>query len=82
VRTIKKYVNRRLYDPTTSRYITLRDLEQMVLERISFQVVDGRSGIDMTPLALLQILMARQEAGRPALSCELMIECIRATGAR
>ena len=47
-RTIKKYPNRRLYDTANSGYITLADVKQMVLENIEFQVIDAKSGDDLT----------------------------------
>ena len=57
VRTIKKYPNRRLYDTANSGYITLADVKQMVLENIEFQVVDAKSGEDLTRAILLQIIL-------------------------
>ena len=55
IRIIKKYPNRRLYDTANSGYITLADVKQMVLEFIDFQVIDEKSGYDMTHNILLQI---------------------------
>ena len=57
IRTIKKYPNRRLYDTANSGYITLADVKQMVLEGIDFQVVDAKSGEDLTRSILLQIIL-------------------------
>ncbi|NCX89163.1 MAG: polyhydroxyalkanoate synthesis repressor PhaR, partial [Betaproteobacteria bacterium] len=48
VRQIKKYPNRRLYDTQTSAYITLGDVKTLVMEQSSFQVVDAKSGEDLT----------------------------------
>ena len=48
LRLIKKYPNRRLYDTKTSSYITLADVKQMVLKQEEFQVVDAKSGDDLT----------------------------------
>ena len=65
VRTIKKYPNRRLYDTANSGYITLADVKQMVLEQIDFQVVDAKTGDDLTRAILLQIILD-EEARRHA----------------
>ena len=46
--TIKKYANRRLYDTESSSYITLDRLAQMVREGREFEVVDAKSGEDIT----------------------------------
>jgi len=40
MRTIKKYPNRRLYDTEVSRYITISDLRQLIIEGEEFEVVD------------------------------------------
>ena len=49
MRTIKKYPNRRLYDTEQSRYITLVDLQQLVMEGDAFQVIDANTGKDLHP---------------------------------
>ena len=38
-RVIKKYPNRRLYDTVESRYITLAEIQRLVIEKIDFVVV-------------------------------------------
>jgi polyhydroxyalkanoate synthesis repressor PhaR len=61
-RLIKKYPNRRLYDTQTSSYITLGDVKQLVLENEGFQVVDAKSGEDLTRSILLQIILEEETA--------------------
>ena len=51
-RLIKKYPNRRLYDTRTSTYITLADIKELVLAHEGFQVVDAKSGDDLTRASL------------------------------
>ena len=65
VRTIKKYPNRRLYDTANSGYITLADVKQMVLENIDFQVMDAKTGDDLTRAILLQIILDEEGGGVP-----------------
>src|SRR2546426_3845907 len=60
LRLIKKYPNRRLYDTKTSSYITLADVKQMVIKQEEFQVVDAKSGDDLTRQILLQIILDRK----------------------
>ena len=38
---IRKYANRRLYDTSASRYVTIDDLCMMVKDNIDFRVVDA-----------------------------------------
>ncbi|MFO1414449.1 MAG: polyhydroxyalkanoate synthesis repressor PhaR [Burkholderiales bacterium] len=80
VRTIKKYPNRRLYDTANSGYITLADVKQMVLENIEFQVVDAKSGEDLTRSILLQIILDEEGGGVPMFSSEMLSQMIRFYG--
>ena len=61
--TIKKYANRRLYNTDTSSYITLDDLAKMVRENVDFQVVDAKSGDDITHTILTQIIVEEESQG-------------------
>lgn len=61
--TIKKYANRRLYDTESSTYITLDRLAQMVREGREFEVVDARSGDDITRQVLTQIIVEEEARG-------------------
>ncbi len=60
---IKKYANRRLYNTATSSYITLEDLARMVRENVEFQVLDAKSGDDITHQILTQIIMDEEANG-------------------
>jgi polyhydroxyalkanoate synthesis repressor PhaR len=68
IRLIKKYPNRRLYDTRTSAYITLSDVKQLVLDGERFQVVDAKSGEDLTRSILLQIILEEESGGKPMFS--------------
>jgi len=61
--TIKKYANRRLYDTESSTYITLDRLAQMVREGREFEVVDAKSGEDITRQVLTQIIVDEESRG-------------------
>ncbi|MGB3469450.1 MAG: polyhydroxyalkanoate synthesis repressor PhaR [Erythrobacter sp.] len=60
---IKKYANRRLYNTSSSSYITLEDLAKMVRENVDFQVLDAKSGDDITHSILTQIIMDEEANG-------------------
>ena len=79
-RIIKKYPNRRLYDTEQSRYITLADLQQLVIEGVDFQVKDANSGIDLTRNILLQIISDQENAGKPMFTTEILMRIIRFYG--
>jgi polyhydroxyalkanoate synthesis repressor PhaR len=80
MRVIKKYPNRRLYDTANSGYITLADVKQMVLEFIEFQVIDAKTGNDLTRAILLQIILEEESAGVPMFSSEMLSQMIRFYG--
>ena len=79
-RVIKKYPNRRLYDTANSGYITLADVKQMVLDHVDFQVIDAKSGEDLTRSILLQIILEEESAGMPMFSSEMLAQMIRFYG--
>ena len=80
VRMIKKYPNRRLYDTANSGYITLADVKLMVLESLKFQVVDAKTGTDLTRAILLQIILEEEAGGMPMFSSEMLAQMIRFYG--
>jgi polyhydroxyalkanoate synthesis repressor PhaR len=79
-RVIRKYANRRLYDPSESRHLTLDEVRELVVAGEKIRVEDAKSGEDLTRSILLQIIVEREEAGRPLLSAELLEQLIRFYG--
>ena len=80
VRLIKKYPNRRLYDTQTSTYITLADVKQLVLDHENFQVLDAKSGEDLTRPILLQIILDEEAGGVPMFTSQMLSQVIRFYG--
>ncbi|KTD00979.1 PHB/PHA accumulation regulator DNA-binding domain protein [Legionella geestiana] len=76
-REIRKYPNRRLYDLTKSRYITMDTLRAYVIDGLAFTVIDAKTGEDLTSNVLLQILMEMQSGGTRLLHPELLRQLIR-----
>ncbi|MDE2305967.1 MAG: polyhydroxyalkanoate synthesis repressor PhaR [Gammaproteobacteria bacterium] len=79
-RVIKKYPNRRLYDTIESRYITLADVQRLVLEKVDFVVVDKKNNAEITRSILLQVIAEQEQHADPILTQEFMIQVIRAHG--
>lgn len=79
-RLIKKYPNRRLYDTRTSSYITLTDVKELVLNHDEFQVVDAKTGEDLTRSILLQIILEEEAGGAPMFTSDLLAHMIRFYG--
>ncbi|ORU89538.1 MAG: polyhydroxyalkanoate synthesis repressor PhaR [Cycloclasticus sp. symbiont of Poecilosclerida sp. M] len=79
-RIIKKYPNRRLYDTTISKYVTLNDVKELIVERIDVKVVDAKTKDDLTRSVLLQIILEQEEEGQPMMSAEMLEQLIRFYG--
>ncbi len=60
---IKKYANRRLYDMSSSKYVTLDYLCQMVKDGIEFKVIDAKTEEDLTRSVLTQIIFEQESKG-------------------
>jgi len=60
---IKKYANRRLYNTSTSSYVTLDHLCQMVKDGDDFTVHDAKTGEDITRSVLTQIIVEEEAKG-------------------
>ncbi len=77
---IRKYANRRLYDTSTSQYVTLARVAELVRQGREVQVVDARTGQDLTKSVLLQIIFeSEQEAA--LLPVSFLRKVIEASGA-
>ena len=74
--TIKKYANRRLYDTESSTYITLDRLAQMVREGREFEVVDAKTGDDITRQVLTQIIVDEEARGATMLPLNFLKQLI------
>jgi len=56
-RVIKRYSNRKLYDPQTRRYVTLEGLAALVAEGLEILVLDQKTGEDLTQIVLAQVVL-------------------------
>lgn len=61
---VKKYGNRRLYDTEASRYVTLEEVEARVRRGEEVEVVDAKTGRDLTQVTLAQIILESRGAAR------------------
>ncbi|MSR09529.1 MAG: hypothetical protein EXR82_08430 [Gammaproteobacteria bacterium] len=76
-RLIRKYVNRRLYDTTQSRYVNLQDVRDLITKGAQVKVVEQATGLDITTPVLLQIIAEGQRGGTPLLSADFLAGMIR-----
>jgi len=81
LRKLKKYPNRRLYDTQESCYVTLEDVKVLVLSHEEFQVIDSKSGADITRSILMQIISEQETTdGAPIFSNKMLQQLIRFYG--
>lgn len=56
---IKKYSNRRFYDTTRSCHVTLTEVHDLILGGAEVEIIDSKSGEDLTKQILTQIILER-----------------------
>jgi polyhydroxyalkanoate synthesis repressor PhaR len=76
---IKKYANRRLYDTSGSRYINLEDIATLVRNGKDLQVIDAKTGEDLTRVTLTQIIVEDAKGQPTGLPLELLRQLIVAS---
>jgi len=79
-RIIKKYPNRRLYDTEESRYITIADIKDLVLQHSDVIVIDKKSGNDITRSILLQVIIDQEQNCDAIMSESFLAQIIRCYG--
>ncbi|WGM32236.1 polyhydroxyalkanoate synthesis repressor PhaR [Brevundimonas sp. NIBR11] len=73
---IKKYANRRLYNTSTSTYVTLEDLAKMVRENVDFVVFDAKTNEELTRQILTQIIFEEESRGQALLPVQFLRQLI------
>ena len=76
---IKKYGNRRLYDTAGSRYVNLDDIAGFVRQGKDVQVVDAKTGQDLTRVTLTQVIMEDAKDKPTGLPLELLRQLVIAS---
>ena len=79
---IKRYASRRLYNTETSDYVTLEDIAGFIRAGREVQIVDLKSGDDLTRQYLLQIVAEHESKGDNVLPVNVLTDLVRsyATG--
>ncbi|MDW4499638.1 polyhydroxyalkanoate synthesis repressor PhaR [Sulfitobacter sp. D35] len=74
---IKRYASRRLYNTETSDYVTLEDIAGFIREGREVQIVDLKSGDDLTRQYLLQIIAEHESRGESVLPVDVLNDLVR-----
>jgi polyhydroxyalkanoate synthesis repressor PhaR len=76
-RAIRRYGNRKLYDPVAGRYVTLEDVARIVAGGHEVEVVDQKTGEDLTNLTLAQVLLEGVKQGASRVPRQVLTRLIR-----
>jgi len=74
---IKRYASRRLYNTETSDYVTLDDISGFIKDGRDVQIVDLKSGDDLTRQYLLQIIADNESKGENVLPINVLTDLVR-----
>jgi polyhydroxyalkanoate synthesis repressor PhaR len=74
---IKRYASRRLYNTETSDYVTLEDIAAFIRAGREVQIVDLKSGDDLTRQYLLQIIAEHESRGESVLPVDVLTDLVR-----
>ena len=74
---IKRYASRRLYNTETSDYVTLDDIARFIRAGREVQIIDLKSGDDLTRQYLLQIIAEHESKGESVLPINVLTDLVR-----
>lgn len=74
---IKRYASRRLYNTETSDYVTLEDISGFIRSGREVQIIDLKSGDDLTRQYLLQIVAEHESKGDTVLPTNVLTDLVR-----
>ncbi len=74
---IKRYASRRLYNTETSDYVTLDDIATFIRAGREVQIIDLKSGDDLTRQYLLQIIAEHESKGESVLPVNVLTDLVR-----
>ena len=69
---IKKYANRRLYNTTTSTYITQDDVVNLISNNEEFKIINAKNDNDITAQTFIQIILEKEIKGSKMLPQKLL----------
>lgn len=74
---VKRYASRRLYNTETSDYVTLDDIARFIRDGREVQIIDLKTGDDLTRQYLLQIIADHESSGESVLPINVLTDLVR-----
>lgn len=78
---IKRYPNRRFYARNTSKYVSLKEIEEMICKGLNVEIRDSQTGDDMTRAVLTQIVVDRQPEKMALFPVDMLHSIVRSNDA-
>src|SRR5262247_3785277 len=76
-RLVKRYGNRKLYDTSESRYVTLEEIGRWVKAGEDVKILENDSGEDLTAVTFAQIILEEERKKSGLLSLRVLRELIQ-----
>ncbi len=76
-RLVKRYSNRKLYDTSESRYVTLDEIARWVKAGEEVKILENESGEDLTAVTFAQIILEEERKKTGLLSLRVMRDLIQ-----
>ncbi len=80
MKIIKRYHNRKLYDTTSSSYITLEDIADLIKRGDEVQILDNTTKRDITGQTLAQIIFEEEKKKKTSLPLSTLRNLIQSGG--
>jgi polyhydroxyalkanoate synthesis repressor PhaR len=74
---IRKYPNRRYYDKTRSRHLTLEEIRALIQKGANVRIIDSQTGADITSRTLMQMIVEFDAPKLDLFTAPLLVEIIR-----
>lgn len=81
-RIIKRYQNRKLYDTSASRYVTLDDIASLIRQGEDVQIIDNQNQDDLTSITLTQIIFEQEKKKKSLLPLSTLRDIIQSGGGK
>lgn len=81
-RIIKRYQNRKLYDTSSSRYVTLDDIAGLIRQGEDVQIIDNQNQDDLTSVTLTQIIFEQEKKKKSLLPLSTLRDIIQSGGGK
>jgi polyhydroxyalkanoate synthesis repressor PhaR len=78
--TIKKYANRKMYDTTDKRYVSMEQLAELIKSGQEVSIIDNRTGEDLTSAIISQLIGREKKDTAKGVSTRILIQLLRKGG--